>query len=176
MTRMTVPPPPDSPNGSAFVTLSHSGAKGRFGVSYIRSIASQAGVGFTETSPDEDVLAVDGTIDFAVASARVQVKCTSQFSIGGSSATWKSELHWREQWGQSLLPVYFVLVVLDFDERPRWIEHHPGGTDHKAAAFWVRVNNTSTGNKIRIPKDQRLTVDVVEQWHREVEACFTPAA
>lgn len=169
-------PPPREPNGSPSATLSHNGAKGRFGVSYIRSIASQVGVGFNETSPDEDMLAIDGTIEFALAPARVQVKCTSRFSITGNSATWQSELHWREQWGQSLLPVYFVLVILDFDERPRWIEHHATGTNHTAAAFWVRVNETGTGDKIRIPKSQRLTADAIEQWHQEVEACFLPAA
>ncbi|MFI9156559.1 DUF4365 domain-containing protein [Kitasatospora aureofaciens] len=173
---MTVPLPRVEPDLSSVVTLSQNGAKGRYGVSYVRSIVSQAGVGFTETPPDEDVLAVDGTVDFAVASARVQIKCTAGFSIAGKSATWQSELHWREQWSQSLLPVYFVLVILDVDDRPQWINHHESGTDHRAAAFWVRVNQTETGDKIRIPKAQRLTADVLRLWHQEVEACFTPAA
>jgi len=173
---MTVPPPRDLPDPSRVVTLSQNGAKGRFGVSYVRSIVSQAGVGFTETSPDEDVLAIDATVDFAVAPARLQIKCTAGFSIGGKSATWQSDLYWREQWSQSLLPVYFVLVILDADDRPQWIKHHDAGTDHRAAAFWVRVNQTETGDKIRIPKSQRLTASVLGQWHQEVEACFTPAA
>ncbi|MEU6971387.1 DUF4365 domain-containing protein [Kitasatospora aureofaciens] len=173
---MTVPLPRVEPDLSSVVTLSQNGAKGRYGVSYVRSIVSQAGVGFTETSPDEDVLAVDATVDFALAPARIQIKCTAGFSIAGKSATWQSELYWREQWSQSLLPVYFVLVILDVDDRPQWIHHHETGTDHRAAAFWVRVNQTETGDKIRIPKSQRLTADVLRLWHQEVEACFTPAA
>ncbi|MFC5662948.1 DUF4365 domain-containing protein [Kitasatospora misakiensis] len=173
---MTVPLPRVEPDLSSVVTLSQNGAKGRYGVSYVRSIVSQAGVGFTETSPDEDVLAVDATVDFALAPARLQIKCTGGFSIAGKSATWQSELYWREQWSQSLLPVYFVLVILDVDDRPQWIKHHETGTDHRAAAFWVRVNQTEAGDKIRIPKSQRFTADVLRLWHEEVEACFSPAA
>ncbi|GAA2790066.1 DUF4365 domain-containing protein [Kitasatospora sp. CM 4170] len=173
---MTVPLPRVEPDLSSVVTLSQNGAKGRYGVSYVRSIVSQAGVGFTETSPDEDVLAVDATVDFALAPARIQIKCSAGFSIAGKSATWQSELYWREQWSQSLLPVYFVLVILDVDDRHHWINHHDAGTDHRAAAFWVRVNQSEIGDKIRIPKSQRLTADVLRLWHQEVEACFSPAA
>lgn len=172
---MTVPLPRVEPDLSSVVTLSQNGAKGRYGVSYVRSIVSQAGVGFTETSPDEDVLAVDANVEFALAPARLQIKCTAGFSIAGKSATWQSELYWREQWSQSRLPVYFVLVILDVDDRPQWIQHHETGTDHRAAAFWTRVNQTETGDRIRIPKSQRLTADVLGLWRQEVDACFTSA-
>jgi hypothetical protein len=173
---MSVPTPHDNSHKVSISTLSDNGAKGRFGVSYVRSIVSQAGVGFTETPPDEDVLAVDGTVDFAVASARVQVKCSSRFSIAGNSASWHAELHWRDRWRESALPVYFVLVILDYDDRPRWIDHHKTGTNHTAAAFWVRVNNLEVGQNILIPKDQRLTIDSLHVWAQEVEACFYPMA
>jgi hypothetical protein len=54
-------------------TLTPNGAKARFGVAYLRAICSHAGVGFTETSADEDVLAIDGSIEFELGSVRVQV-------------------------------------------------------------------------------------------------------
>jgi hypothetical protein len=171
---MTLPLPRDESEEPSIATLSDNGAKGRIGVSYVRSIISQAGVGFTETPPDEDVLAVDGTVDFIVASARIQVKCSSRFKIAGSSASWHSELHWRERWKESGVPVYFVLVILDYDERPRWVEHHASGTNHKAAAFWVRVNQLEEGQSINIPKTQRLTIATLNIWAQEVESCFFP--
>lgn len=173
---MTLPSPREESDVFSITTLTDNGAKGRFGVSYVRSIISQAGVGFTETPPDEDVLAVDGTVDFAIASARIQVKCSSRFKIAGGSASWHSELHWRERWKESAVPVYFVLVILDYDERPRWVEHHAAGTDHKAAAFWVRVNQLQQGESIHIPKTQRLTIDSLNVWAQEVESCFSPTA
>ncbi|MEU7725177.1 DUF4365 domain-containing protein [Streptomyces sp. NPDC040724] len=169
---MTLPLQREDSDGYPMATLSPNGAKGRFGVSYVRSIVSQAGVGFTETSPDEDVLAVDGSVDFAIASARIQVKCSSRFSISGSSATWHSELHWRERWSACALPVYFVLVIMDFDDRAEWIRHDDRGTRQTAAAFWVRVNQLGEDQKIHVPKTQRLTAESLNLWAKEVEECF----
>jgi hypothetical protein len=40
-------------------TLPDTGRRARYGVAYLRTICAQAGVGVKETSPDEDVLAVD---------------------------------------------------------------------------------------------------------------------
>ncbi|WP_157852453.1 DUF4365 domain-containing protein [Kitasatospora sp. NRRL B-11411] len=173
---MTVPIPRIPKDLSHIVTLSPNTAIGRYGVSYVRSIVSQAGVGFNETSSDEDVLAIDATVEFDTAPARLQIKCTTGLTIAGRSASWKSDLIWREHWTQSLLPVYFVLVVLDEVERPRWIHHHEAGTDHRAAAFWTRVDQAEAGARIQVPKEQRLTADVLSIWHQEVEACFSPAA
>src|SRR6266705_3566406 len=94
-------------------TLSSNGSKARFGAAYVRAVCSQAGVGFQETSPDEDVIAVDGQVDFAVSPARVQIKCTGRFRIsGGKTATWQAEESWLGNWHQSKIPVYFVLVVV----------------------------------------------------------------
>ncbi|MFF0271818.1 DUF4365 domain-containing protein [Streptomyces sp. NPDC004330] len=169
---MTLPLQREDSDELSIATLSANGAKGRFGVSYVRSIISQAGVGFTETSPDEDVLAVDGSVDFAIASARIQVKCSSRFTISGSSATWHSEVHWRERWASYALPVYFVLVIMDFDDRSEWIKHDQQGTHQAAAAFWVRVNQLGEDHKIHIPKTQRLTAESLNVWAKEVEECF----
>ncbi|WP_391647603.1 DUF4365 domain-containing protein [Streptomyces violarus] len=159
----------------SIATLGPNAAKGRFGVAYVKSIFSQAAVGFNETAPDEDAIAVDGSLEFAIAAARVQIKCSSQFKISGKSATWDSELHWRNSWSTSAVPVYFVLVILDYKDPVDWIRHHDAGTDHRAAAFWVRVNGTGApAEKILVPKVQRLTVATLELWEREVKSCFIP--
>lgn len=154
-------------------TLDPNRAKSRFGVAYVRAVCSQAGVGFQETSPDEDILAVDGNVEFDVAPARVQVKCTGQFRLkGGSTATWPIEAAWRQRWKRSGLPVYFVLVIVDPDDQVSWLHHQDEATLHRAAAFWVRVDTLPDGQNIVVPKDQRLTADTMRLWAEDVEASF----
>ncbi|WP_158610041.1 DUF4365 domain-containing protein [Micromonospora musae] len=166
---------PHQPGPVDIATFSPNGSKARFGVAYLRAICSQAGVGFTETSIDEDVLAIDGAVDFATASARVQVKCTGKFRIhGGSTATWPADDRWWAKWHGSCVPVYFVLVVMDPDEQPDWLDHRVDGTMHRAAAFWARVDKMSQGASITVPKSQRLTADTLRQWSSDVDACFQP--
>jgi hypothetical protein len=139
----------------------------------MRAICSQAGVGFEETSIDEDVLAVDGSVVFRPASARVQIKCTGQLRIGsGETATWHAEPGWWAKWHDSGVPVYFVVVIVDPDVQTRWLAHRQDGTMHHAAAFWVRVDQMSEGAGITVPKTQRLTADTLHIWAADVEACF----
>jgi hypothetical protein len=154
-------------------TLTANGAKARFGIAHLRAVCSQAGVGCTETSPDEDVLAVDASVEFEPAAARVQVKCTGQFKIsGGSTATWPAEVAWRDKWRKVRVPVYFVLVIVDPDDQLRWLHHHDEGTLHRAAAFWTRIDPLSQAAGIQVPKNQRLTADTLRQWAADVRACF----
>ncbi|HEU0238943.1 MAG TPA: DUF4365 domain-containing protein [Micromonosporaceae bacterium] len=155
-------------------TLGSNGAKARFGVAYVRAICSEAGVGFRETAPDEDVLAVDCHVEFAAAAARVQVKCTGQFRIdGGPTATWTTEDRWWRRWHKSRVPVYFVIVIVDPDVRPGWLDHQPIGTLYRAAAFWRRVDQLSTVTNLQVSKSQRLTVNTLHEWCADVDACFT---
>lgn len=157
-------------------TLTTNGAKARFGVAYLRAVCSHAGLGFAETSIDEDVLAIDGVINFALAEVRVQVKCTGQFRInGGGTATWPAEDAWWEKWHRCGVPAYFVLVVLDPDDQVAWLQHDDAGTLHRAAAFWVRVDNMSVGPGITVPKRQRLTADTLQEWAEDLEECFRPS-
>lgn len=158
-------------NGVA--TLDANRAKSRFGVAYVRAVCSQAGVGFQETSPDEDVLAVDGNVEFEIASARVQVKCTGRFRLnGGSTATWPIDEAWRQHWKRSGVPVYFVLVIVDPDDQLEWLHHQDAATLHRAAAFWVRVDTLPDEKNIAVPKAQRLTADTLRLWAEDVEASF----
>jgi Domain of unknown function (DUF4365) len=156
-------------------TLTPNGSKARFGIAYIRAVCSQAGVGFNETSVDEDVLAIDGEIVFETASVRVQVKCTGQFRIdGGDTATWQAETAWWNKWHKSKVPVYFVILVVDPDDQRRWLDHRSDGTMHHAAAFWARVDQMSEGPGITVPKKQRLTAHTLREWAADVDACYSP--
>ncbi|MFI6031349.1 DUF4365 domain-containing protein [Amycolatopsis magusensis] len=165
-----------SPPRNGVATLDTNRAKSRFGVAYVRAVCSQAGVGFQETSPDEDVLAVDANVEFEIAPAKVQVKCTGQFRLkGGATATWPIEEAWRQRWKRSGLPVYFVLVIVDPDDQAEWLHHQDEATLHRAAAFWVRVDTLPVGQNIVVPKAQRLTVDTLLLWAADVEASFDGA-
>src|SRR5262245_29053064 len=93
-------------------TLSAELRKARYGVAYVRSICSQAGVPLSETDPDEDVLAVDCDLKFPEASVRVQVKCTSRWKITGKSISWPVAKAWVQKWDMNELPVYFIVVIV----------------------------------------------------------------
>lgn len=154
-------------------TLTPNGSKARFGVAYVRSICSHAGVGFNETPPDEDVQAIDGSIQFDVGPAYIQVKCTGRFQInGGTSATWPAEDRWWAKWKKLRVPVYFVLVIVDPADQIQWLEHRNNGTFQGAAAFWIRVDQMPITTSIKVPKTQRLTSETLAQWETEVNACF----
>ncbi|OXM66195.1 MULTISPECIES: DUF4365 domain-containing protein [Amycolatopsis] len=157
-------------------TLSDNAAKARYGVAYLRSLCSQAGVGFGETDPDEDVAAVDGEVKFFEANVRFQIKCTSKFKISGKSASWVIEPEWREKWNRSQVPVYLILVIIDPELRADWLTHHEQGTLHRSAAFWTRVDKLDQHGSISVPKSNRLTVETFSTWHRELMACFAPPA
>jgi hypothetical protein len=149
--------------------------KARYGVSYFRAICSQAGVGFSETSPDEDQLAVDGLVALRTGYVPVQIKCSSQFKIAGPSANWPAEKAWIEKWRAACLPVYFVLVILDHDEPDRWINHHNAGTAHCSGAFWVRVDRHGPVGNIVVPKTQRLSADTMAVWERDLHQAYASA-
>lgn len=155
-------------------TLSSNAQRARYGVSYVRNVCAQAGLGLTETSPDEDVLAVDCTVDFRESPVRVQVKCTSGLTLGGQTKSYRLKPEWLRKWDASKVPVYFVIVVVPRLEQS-WLTHQSDGTFHKTAAFWKRVPSGDTAKSIAIPKSQRLTAETMYAWHEDLLAAFTPA-
>jgi hypothetical protein len=155
------------------VTLDANGCRARYGLSYVRSICSQAGVGMTETAPDEDVLAVDCSVEFPEAAVRVQVKCTSQWSISGSQLTYPVEAGWVRKWDAIKVPMYFVVVIVPKDPDD-WIRHEVGGTAHQTAAYWVRLIPGEIGTSINVPKKQRLTKSTMTEWHKDLLDLFSP--
>src|SRR5260370_13202469 len=108
-----------------------------------------------ETERDSDVLAVDCNVAFREADVRVQVKCTSQWTIGGTSLTYPVEEGWIRKWDECLIPVYFVVVIVPPDP-DLWLDHDPEGTFHSTAAFWVRLVPGTVSTSLAVPKDQRL--------------------
>jgi hypothetical protein len=149
-------------------------AKSRFGVAYVRAVCSQARVGFDETSPDEDVQAVDGLVKLRNGPVYVQVKATSQYKIRGRSATWSAEPQWHSSWRECGLPVYFVLVIVEMPDCSAWLDQQPAGTWQRTAAFWARVDQLSYTGGILIPKSQRLTAQTMRVWAADWRRGFSP--
>jgi hypothetical protein len=149
-------------------SLSLDERKARYGVAYVRSICNQAGVVFHEPEAGEDVLAVDCFIHYPQADVRVQVKCTSKWTIEGHSLTFPIEPEWVRKWDECVLPVYFVVVIVPRLAAGNWIRHERLGTFHSTAAFWARLIPGSIGSSVAVPKTQRLTIETVYSWHKDV--------
>jgi hypothetical protein len=62
--------------------------------------------------------------------------------------------------------------MVDPDDQLTWLEHQDDGTLHRAAAFWVRVDQLSEVSRIRFDKSQRLTADTLTLWAAELDAVF----
>ena len=124
MTDQAAPPVVLSPFISLF---DDKVSKARYGVAYLRSICSQAGVMMSETDPDEDAIAIDCTLNLGVGTVSVQVKCTSQFKLERPLGFMADEGTLAGVWTRSMLPVYFLLVVVDVQDRAAWLDHRSDG-------------------------------------------------
>lgn len=159
-------------------TLVRTDRTGRFGVAYVRAVMASAGVGFSETSPDEDSIGIDGRLQYSSADVRVQIKATTspRFNRAGETRVNVKPKHWRA-WGVNKMPVYGVLVVLeDCVDDSLWIDtSHDDVTSVPAAAYWARLNGpnvTQTSGGIVFPRSQRFTVDTVREIFEELEGGY----
>lgn len=153
--------------------------KGRYGVVYMRAIAGQVGCGFAETSPGEDFLAIDHTLDFPEASVRVQVKTTKKYALAGDDEflAWSAKDSWIQKWSRAKVPLYFVVVVVP-DDSGSWLAHDEAGTLLVGtAAYWARMtpDQFSESKTIKVPRSQRVTADTLVGWHDDVLSLFTPS-
>lgn len=159
-------------------TLVRTDRTGRFGVAYVRAVMASAGVGFSEGSPDEDVIGIDGRIEYGPGDVRVQIKATTspRFNQDGETRVSVEPRHWAA-WKRNMLPVYGVLVVLeDCPDDSLWIDtSHDDVTHVPAAAYWARLNGptvTQTSGGIVFPRSQRFTVDTVREIFKALEGGY----
>lgn len=162
-----------NPGFSGGRTLDLSGQKGRYGVTYLRNVCAQFGVGFKETSTDEDMLAIDGTIEFPALGIRVQVKCTKKDFNQSGYISWQVKEAWKKKWEQSMVPCYFIVVRVP--ESPSdWIDYDDGSaTLHRTTAHWTKIDVPDLGASIRVDESNRLTPTTLEQWNTELVSRFS---
>ena len=152
--------------------LSANGSKARYGAAYLRALSAQAGYGFKETSIDEDVLAVDCTLEVPATDIRIQVKCTDQPWNKSLRIGYQVSPHWAQAWSQNLHTVYFVVVRLATTHgQSTWVHHGDDeATLHRAAAYWTGIDPNNVPNRVYVDKDNRLSADTFEQWEQSLLA------
>jgi len=155
-------------------TLSPNARKGRYGIAYFQNVCAQFGVGFDETSPDEDVLAIDGSVQFPALPVRIQVKCTKKSFGSAGVLSWPVTAEWKTKWSRNIGPAYFVVVQVPTDVPGDWIDYDDADiTTHRSTAYWAKIDPTSMGASITINRTNRLTAETLASWNADLLACFS---
>lgn len=155
-------------------TLSPNARKGRYGIAYFQNVCAQFGVGFDETSPDEDVLAIDGTVQFAALPVRIQVKCTKKAFGPNDVLSWPVTEEWKSKWAKNVGPSYFVVVQVPSDMPGDWIDYNGADiTTHRSTAYWARIEAATIGASIAIARTNRLTAESLASWNDDLLSCFS---
>lgn len=163
MTTAATGSPPSRLLKSAHVGFTDNGRRARYGAAYVRALCAHAGASFTETSIDEDIMAIDGTVDFARMPVRVQIKCTSQFSVAGSRLTLPLEPSWVNKWTASDTPVFVVIVKVPSDI-PGWLDYDVAFTRHNTVAFGRRFVAATDLTSMVFTSSDRLTGESIYDW------------
>lgn len=148
---------------SAHVDFTDNGRRARYGAAYVRTLCAHAGATFTETNVDEDIMAIDGAVDFARMPIRVQVKCTSKFSVPGGKFTLPLETGWVKKWTASDTPVFVVVVKVPSDI-PGWLDYDVAFTRHNTVAFGRRFDKATDLTSMVFTKADRLTGESIYEW------------
>lgn len=149
-------------------------AIGRYGVAYVAKVCAQAHVGFSETGPGQDVLAIDGRLEFAPLDVRVQIKGTTQYSLQRQDGliSFPIEEGWRNKWRQNQGPAYFILVLLEH-EVEEWFVYDECTTLAGAYALWARIDNIpADATHLHLDRRQRFTAETVSAWNDDLYAGY----
>ena len=95
---------------------------------------------------------------FPEAPVRVQVKCTSQWSISGSQLTYPVEAGWVRKWDAIKVPLYFVVVIV-----PKDVDHW---VRQKIAALSMR--QPRTGSALRLAELEHLSMSQKTNAYRKI--------
>jgi hypothetical protein len=148
-------------------TFDPTTAIGRFGVAYVRKVCAHAHVGFSESDPDEDVLAIDADIKYRAASTRVQIKTTTKYSLtdGAEVLSLALEPAWVLKWRENINPAYLILVLVSKGV-DSWVAYNGDHTLTNAFALWARIDNIAAdADHLAIKRSDRFTVGTVGAWH-----------
>lgn len=153
-----------------YQTLDLPGAVGRYAVAYVRKVCSQAHIGFSESSPGEDVLAIDGRIEFPRLDVRVQIKGSTHYSMQKPEGVISVAIEdkWREKWRRNGQPTYFIFVLME-SEVDLWFRYDPSNTLAGAYALWERIDNLAPdATHVTFDRTRRFTVQTVGAWNEDL--------
>jgi hypothetical protein len=163
MATATTGTPPSRLLKPAHVDFTDNGRRARYGAAFVRTLCAQAGATFAETSVDEDIMAIDGTVDFARMPVRVQIKCTSKFSVSGGKFTLPLEPSWVKKWTASDTPVFVVVVKVPSDI-PGWLDYDVAFTRHNTVAFGRRFVAATDLTSMVFTSSHRLNAESIYEW------------
>ena len=152
-------------------TLNLSDAVGRYAMAYVRKVCAQAHVGFSETSPGEDVLAIDGRIEYYTVDVRIQVKGSTKYSTHKTAGLIRVAVkdEWRRKWRKNGQPTYFIFVLME-RQVAKWFEYFPGTTMAGAVAYWARIDNLpKSATHIVVDRRHRFTKATVRGWGKDIQ-------
>lgn len=143
-------------------------------MAYFQNVCAQFGVGFDETAPDEDVLAIDGAVQFAELPVRIQIKCTKKPFGANQQLAWPVSETWKSKWRQNLGPAYFVVVQVPNDLPDQWIAYdQTDSTLLYATAYWSRIDGHSPDASIAVSRSNRLTSQTLAEWNDDLIRSFS---
>jgi hypothetical protein len=141
---------------------------------YVRSLLAQAGIAHSEGNPGEDYKAIDVTAHLSrgVVTAQVKTRISPRLSKDSTYYSISVTEEWSEKWKGQVLPIYLVLVALAKREYCHMVGHGQKFTTWHAHAYWTQVNDTKRGI-VRVPVQNRLTMDTFVQWEHDILDAFT---
>jgi len=155
-------------------TLDLSAAVGRYAVAYVRKVCAQAHIGFVETSAGEDVIAVDGLIQYPSADLRVQIKGSTgpSLQVQNGQLSFAVEEAWRKKWRRNGLPTYFIYVLMEHDIAA-WFAYNPSDTLAGAYALWARVDDLADdATHVFFDRADRFTAETVGAWFQDLNVGY----
>ncbi|WP_374228006.1 DUF4365 domain-containing protein [Rhodococcus qingshengii] len=140
--------------------LEVSSRKSRYSLAFISSLCAQAGLRVSETRQDEDVHAIDMSVEYPESSVRLQLKCSSSMQMTRKFETISCDQYRIDRWRDNAGPVFIVLVVVP-DNHYDWIADEDRSTLHRTHAYWAQYDPNSTRKSVRVYQENRVTLDVV---------------
>lgn len=164
---------------NAFATgpgdIGPSDRTGRIGAMYVRGLLAQAGIRNEETSPGEDYGAVDVTVHLTHATVTAQVKTGIKKRNQDGTYSVSVTPEWCAKWAKQRVPVYLVFVALSKRHYCDLVTHGSYTTQWAAHAYWLQVNDALPGT-VRVPVQNRLTLDTFVRWDDDILRAFTTGA
>lgn len=155
--------------------LTAIGKQSRFGEAYTRAVAAQAGFTFTPNSPDEDIFAIDATLDFDAGSVYVQIKTSSTIYPLEKDIPFPADQTWIDKWNCRIAPVYLIFVLLPKESESYLVHEERKTIMNGAHAYWHRLNDGefAQSKTIHIPRSNRFTAATLETWRVEFSDIFS---
>ncbi|OUJ22366.1 DUF4365 domain-containing protein [Corynebacterium kefirresidentii] len=153
-----------------------SAAKEDLSVAYMMQLAANHGVNFSKR--DKDFIAIDGSVEFAEADLRIQLKTTAEEKYWNDSFSYYLEPKWLKKWSQNLSPTMLVILTVNspLDDKSAHTPFFEINEDNylvRGRAYWIRVDdiaqehvkNSEKGKTVSLNQSNRIDDTTLNHWH-----------